>query len=701
MTFDRLLMGLTNGSLKPAEAKEELMQPEKKKKIRYYSHLNLNALHPLKDAQLAELRAIVEILQILENTEVGSPVTDMEYDNMQELLVSMGIPRLTGTVEINDAIKVSHTYTSLRGTLGKVYYLSKDEPRTNKSRKYLYEWIERMERRYQERTGKSIHLGDQMVLVQPKFDGVSCVLEVQNRTCTWITRGDTRNNRASDVSNIMRPFQDAFVHDSNCGIKFEVMVTEENKETINKMLKDGYKNSRQLVTATINANEPDFKVDYLYPVPLRIIYPNQKIEQIHPQLIEKFPTMQCRLNEVEKIREFANKNRYVDLHGVRLRTDGAVMTILDPEIQEALGRENDINLFEVAYKFTEEAGYSKVKGIEFYVSEFGHITPVLVVHDVILKGNTINHISLANKERFDELGLCYGDEVKVLYDIIPYVTVDEKCRRGSGRLIPFTPVCPKCGEPLDLDQVEVQCNNPKCMSRILGRILNYCDVLRIKNIGYSTLETLYLYDFLPHGIRSLYRLKKHSFDIQMLDGFGKIRTKKLIAEIEAKRRLDDYQFFGALGIEGLSTKTFQMIFQNISLEEFLNMIKLKNYSLLKAKLVAIKGIGDSKADLLVQYVKNGPNKKDLLKLLDEVILRATYGRSAWKGRVVFSGCRPSAEDREKLQSLGYEASDSWSKQAKLLVIPYENFESDKRTKAEAANIPIVLLSSLRSQSLPI
>src|SRR5699024_5877072 len=110
----------------------------------------------------------------------------------------------------------------------------------------------------------------------------------------------------------------------------------------------------------------------------------------------------------------------------------------------------------------------------------------------------------------------------------------------------------------DLSQVEVQCPNPRCISKILGRVLNYCDVLRIQNIGYSTLDALWRNNFLPHGIRSLYKLRKKKDDIQMLDGFGQLKTKKIVAEIEAKRRLKDYEFFGALGIEGLSVKTFQL-----------------------------------------------------------------------------------------------------------------------------------------------
>jgi len=104
-----------------------------------------------------------------------------------------------------------------------------------------------------------------------------------------------------------------------------------------------------------------------------------------------------------------------------------VITFINPELKKVLGRDNDINNFEVAYKFTSEFAYSKVKDVEFYVSEFGFITPVVVFSPVYLKGNTVQKASISNKARFDELNLHYGDTIKVLYDIVPYITLDDYC----------------------------------------------------------------------------------------------------------------------------------------------------------------------------------------------------------------------------------------------------------------------------------
>ena len=697
MTFGKILTDLSSGEMSVERAYEEMSTKDKLRTINYYAHIQDIRQEPLNDVQLQELEQIVDILQIL-YTAGNSPIDDSTYDVLEEMLIDMGIPRLNGSIEINDMKKVNHGYETLYGTLDKVYYLTPNEPRTNKSRKTLDEWIASAERLYEKNTGKTINLNDVMIIVQAKYDGISAGLEWNKVTPLWLTRG--KNDKASDISPFMRIFNDLFCGNEACGQKFEVMMSEENKDKVNEFVTQKYKNSRQAVISTFNNSEPDFKVEYLYPIPLRYMKPGEKVEQLHPLQMEKFPTMTCKFGDREKIRKFANEHRYVEINGMHFRTDGAVLTIADPKICEALGRDNKINNFEVAYKFTEEAAYTKVKTVEFYVSEFGYITPVLVVNDVILKGNTINHISLSNKERFDELDLSYGDEVKILYDIIPYATVDKNCQRMKyGRKIEFIHTCPRCHEPLDLDVVQVQCKNPRCPSRLVGRVMNYCASLRIANIGFQTLDALYTAGFLGDGILSLYKLKKKKDTIELIDGFGRLKTRKMIREIEAKRRVKDYDFFGAYGIEGLSRKTFQLIFSNIKLEDFINLIKMKNWDLMFAKLVVIPTIGNSKAESLTSFFKDDLNRKELEKIMKEVFIEETFSKElkAKKGAIVFTGCRADDVLEEKLISDGYEVLDGWKNTATLLIVPYEGFSSNKTAKAEEKNVKVMTIDSLRAR----
>ncbi len=698
MTFEKILDGLMSNNINIKDAYNEINSNDKKKRINYYLHFNDIAKEPLSDEQLQELNSIVKILQILYNSDLYSPISDTNYDTLQEILIDMGIPRLTGSIEINSSNKVHHKYTKLRGTLDKIYYLTRDEKRINKSRKYLDEWIRSTEVLYKNNTGKDIDLNKVKIMLQPKFDGGSCILEIDS-SMKWITRGDTGVNLASDVSHIMNVFNDLYSDESvGTGIKFEVMVSEDNKDKINQLYSSKpYKNSRQIVTAVLNSNEPDFKVDYIYPIPLRIIKDNYTSEVIHPDLISKFPTEICTFGDRDIIREFANKNRYVKYNGMRFRTDGVVLTILNEGIKSTLGRDNNINNFEVAYKFTEEYAYTKVRDVEFDTSNFGYICPVLIVNDVILKGNRIRRITLSNKERFDELNLSYGDEVKILYDIIPYVTIDEKCHRiKNGRKIDFVKRCPSCNEILNIDTVEVRCTNPECPSKLIGKIQNYCDKLRIKNIGYSTIKSLSDAGLLKHGIKSLYKLKKHKYEISDIEGFGITKANKIVSEIESKRILYDYVFFGAIGIDDMSIKTFELLFNHIELDEFMNLIKLKNFSLLKAKLIAINGIGDTMASSLINTLSDKNIIKEINGILKEVILRPSYGINNYQnGRITFTGCRPSDELIKIIKDHKMNVSSSWSdKETKILVVPNMEYNSNKVAMANRKKIPIIPINEI-------
>lgn len=697
MTLEKILDDLTLGLINQQGAINYLNNKQNKKLINYFIHRDKVTSEPLTQSELSQLNAIVNILQIVDNSS-GSPISDDHYDILQEMLIDGGIPRLAGTIEINDSKKESHTYKHLRGTLDKIYYLGDDEKRTNPSRKYLSEWIKRTERLYEKITGNKIDLMEYKIMVTPKFDGGSAVLEVDSEgKCMWLTRGDTKNNRASNVTHILSQFNDLYNDSSDVGIKFEIMMTEENKDYINEVYRDRfYKNSRQVVTSTLNSKDPDFKADYLYPVALRITKVGDDMESIHPDLITKFPSLACSLSDTERIREFANKHKYVEYNKMRFRTDGVVITLVDPELRKILGRDNDINNFEVAYKFTEEIAYTTVRGIEFDTSNFGFICPVLVVEDVVLKGNTINHISLSNKERFDELNLNYGDMVKVSYDIIPYVTLDDKCIRSNKKRVEFINNCPKCGSELDLGVVQVQCKNKNCPAIIIGRILNYCETLRIQNIGSQTLDALYNNGFLKNGIRSLYKLKKHNLDIEELDGFGRLKTRKIISEVEAKRRLKDYEVFGAIGIEALSTKTFKTIFLEFPYNTFIHLIENREFDTMKNKLLSINGIGNAKADALINHVKYADDRKELFKLLKELSIEETFGKAKLtKGIMVFSGLRPTADEEEMLTSWGWELSNSWTNKAKYLIIPEKEYTSSKVEKAKSLGIPVIHTGNTR------
>ena len=98
--------------------------------------------------------------------------------------------------------------------------------------------------------------------------------------------------------------------------------------------------------------------------------------------------------------------------------------------------------------------------MNFSVGLLGKITPVAVVKPIKLKGNTISNIDLGHMSILESLNLREGCEVKVSYDIIPTLSVDDTCKSGKKPIIEPPVWCPVCNEPLNT--LKWKCENLSC-----------------------------------------------------------------------------------------------------------------------------------------------------------------------------------------------------------------------------------------------
>ena len=432
----------------------ELMnEKEVREKIEFFLSL------PSKEfssEEIKETEFLVNIARYLyENSGEDTGMSDSEYDILFDKLSTLGVPfSISSSVSKGGGDIVHHKYRSLRGTLDKVYALTEDEVLKNDSRKTLDQWIASSERKIEEKTGKKISLNQEEVFCFPKFDGVSVVFQFSSngKLLKALTRGNTATNEAKDVTHIFRDWVVGPYANTNkeYGLKTEVMMTNHDFETYNLTQKKSYKQSRSVVSSIINRNETNGGEKYLKVIPLRVSYMDNNEESLQelPPGVFDYPYLRCKLSDRELMKKFAESNRFVN----DLRTDGMVIYIINPTIQKILGREDEKQKFEVAYKFTEEKGYSKIKDIEFNLGLYGVIYPVAVIEPIKMKGNEINRVSLGSYERYLRLGLAKGDKVQILYDIIPYIVFDPedpKCKRSGKKPIEPPKYCPECGQRLE------------------------------------------------------------------------------------------------------------------------------------------------------------------------------------------------------------------------------------------------------------
>ena len=655
-------------------------------RIKYFLEL-AKSDRSLSESDKEELQSI--LLNLREKYDEGDPlISDTDYDILAELAIYEGEIR-SSSESTSYGSRVKHPIDIMRGTLDKIYYLREDESRTNKSRKSLQEWIAATQEKL---APYGIDLMEEEVLLTAKYDGMSCCLYVDGKgNPLWLTRGDTTSNEGVDIGHIMNCMTNIPLV-PNTATQFELLIPNDKLQELNERYSTSYKNTRALTAGIIRTKDVDYRAQFIVPIPLKL-YQKGKLT-IHPDQISKYPSTKCTLRDVDVIQSFADHNRNV--HG-KFRTDGVVITLTNPQVQKILGRKDNINQFEVAYKFTEESAYSTVKDIYYQVSEFGTVTPVLIIQPIQMKGNTINRISLHNKTRFDDLNLKFNDHVKVLYDIIPCCVVDDYClqlnKLNPSPYIRVPDMCPECGKPLDLSQPIVSCTNKNCPSVKIGRLINYLENLNCKGIGPETVKVLYDIGVVS-DIPSLYHIgsTKQSRVIMDTNGFGQLKLNMILSRIKQISTLFDYEFFSAMGYKGLNRQFFISVFSVYPMDTFLSDIQEQHWDVIYDKVRSIHGVGDAKAKILKKSLK--ADRPLILRCIKYIKLKSSYGSDLDKPGVVFTGFR-SDELKQQLESIGYQVQDNVTQSTKYVVAKDLSANTGSMKKAAKKNIPIISIAQAK------
>lgn len=626
---------------------------------------------------------LVKILQEIYNNggNILSPVPDEEYDKLYELHLQINESDVVGASisSVKDRIISSHKYTDLRGTLDKIHFIKNEEKGKDK-RKSLEDWIKGIENKI----GRPLYEKEREIFMFPKWDGLSVVFECdgEGRVIKALTRGDTTKNEAVELT-IFRGFNMNYLNDfkeGEFGVKTEVVMT---LESFNK-LKEKYpefKNPRSAVSSILNSKDYDKKfLKYLTIIPLQIQNYNSKEIRIPNETFNNFPYKVCDLLNFKEVKRCIDEIKNEVDKNFSIIIDGIVIRLKNKKIQKILGRQDNINKYEVAYKLPPEQKKTILKDVEFSVGVLGSITPVAKVEPVKIKGNTISSISLGSVERFELLDLNKGDEVIVKYDVIPYLDKDETCKKGEGDKILTPTTCPYCGQKLIKEPV-LKCVNIECESRMIGKLMNYVTKMSIPNISIGIITNLYKEGVLK-SIEDLYRLEKHKKRVLLLEGFGEKLFNKIVDGINSRKEVFDYQLLGAIGIPDIGEKMFKKILTVYNIEE---LIKISENGE-KGKLTTIEGIKDKTAEKIILGIIMNTNLIEFL--LKE--LKVKRDDRKYSIKVAFTKVRDK-EFEKYLDSKGVLVMDSYNKNVDLLIVKDRYTDSSKVTKARKDGKEIITI----------
>lgn len=643
--------------------------------VNMYIHQSQQGEPPFDELDNEIIHLLIVILQEIYNNgeRIESPITDENYDILYEINRKVNGEEIVGASAMKGTRTISqHSYPDLRGTLDKIHFVTREE-RGKDARRSLEDWVKSVETKL----GRKLYTNEAFVLLTIKIDGVSAIFEMGKGHVAEkvLKRGDTTLNEAEEIDilkgiKLEFPYMD-IPDDVEYGLKTEIVMDRPSFERFCEKYGE-FKSPRSAVSSILNSLDKDKELlTYLKIIPLQVQYKETQEIEIAPYLYKALPSAEGPLNNYELFAEKVSIMQEAMRDVFEIDADGVVVHIRDKNVQKKLGRKDGkINNFEVAYKFKPEQKKTILKTVEMSAGILGNITPVAKIEPVKMKGNTISSISLGSMDRFASLQLNEGDEVLIKYDVIPYLDIDETCKKGTGERFEVPTHCSYCHEKLEKEPV-LRCVNNNCSSRMIGKIINFTNKMAIPNISIGTITTLFKEGFLTN-IEDLYRLKNHKRSITMLNGFGEKSFNKIIEGIDSRREVFDYDFIGSIGIPTIGRKVFKKVIDVFPLDKLLELCEKGNVE----PFVEIQGISHKTAAKIIFGVQMN---RELIEFLQKE-LKIKRDNRTYTIKVAFTKVRDK-DFEEFLDTKNVLVMDKYSKQVDMLIIKDKNTTSSKVEKA--------------------
>lgn len=341
---------------------------------------------------------------------------------------------------------------------------------------------------------------------------------------------------------------------------------------------------------------------------------------------------------------------------------------------------------QAALKFKAASGVTTVKAITLTIGHTGAIIPTAELEPVAVGGVVISNVLLNNQEFIRDLGVNVGDRVVVerAGDVIPYLrSVVEKIGDGYFR---YPSDCPFCGSLLASQGRAIVCVNKQCHGRSFQMVKNWVKKLEIKQLGETLLRSLYDSGKV-RTIPDLYRISIDDLATAKSGNgvLGRSLASRVMQEIDRTRMVDTNTFMGSVSVTFLG----RSMAAHIGLAHPLDYFKIP-----LGELATKENMGVNKASMMLDSLME--RQQLITELLSVVVIKEQLGgkEPVTGGRLsgmaaVFTGVRPTKEERELFESLGGVIKDSVSKNATHLIQKSSSSESSKTAKARSLGLTIL------------
>lgn len=523
------------------------------------------------------------------------------------------------------------------------------------------------------------------LLLELKYDGMSVEADVCDHIISARSRGDTAQDLADDLTPVLAgykfPYCKPIPENESFGMKFEAIITKHNLEKLARLKGRPYKNGRNGIVGLMKSIDAYAYRDLITLVPLETsldIDPITEVEFMntyyHSGEYLRYAVVKGNYNQVLfQVYRFVKEAEAIrDI--MPFMYDGVVVHHIDPNIRRILGRENSVNKYSIAIKFTPKVKDAIFTGYSYTVGQNGTITPMIHYTPVEFYGTIHTKSSGHSFQRFKELDLSIGEMINVSYrnDVMPYVT---KPVAANNQFIPtgnkeqFPMYCPCCGTPLEFTERSARCPNVKCSDRVIARLTNMLDKLDFKDFSEAALRSLNVTsftDFLNIDFdRAKECLNSELLATKLMDRLNQLKTQPIF----------DYKIIGSLGFTDIAIETWKKILNVIHINDIINLSVADLYN----RLINIRGIGQATTNVIIVERRDFLEDLQTITRMGNVI--CTFHLDKPK-TIRFSGVRDK-DLEQQLQSMGYDANGNASvtKSTNILLIPEVGYMSEKMKKA--------------------
>jgi DNA ligase (NAD+) len=373
--------------------------------------------------------------------------------------------------------------------------------------------------------------------------------------------------------------------------------------------------------------------------------------------------------------------------------DGVVYKLNDLALQARLGMRSRAPRWALAHKFAAEQARTVMRGIMITVGRQGALTPTAMLEPVTVGGVVVQRATLHNEDEIRRKDTRIGDTVIVQRagDVIPQIVAVVLDRRPpDAEPFEFPDHCPVCGSLAVREEGMAvrRCSGGLiCPAQAVERLKHFVsrDCFDIDGLGEKHI-TSFWEDGLIRRPGDIFRLDPEV--IAKREGWGRVSANKLVAAIDARRRIPLDRFINALGIMQVGQATARLLARHYrSLAEWRREMEEAAAALGKPdnpardRLLDVHGIGaDMAADIIGFFAE--PHNRDILDDLAREVTVLDYEApsrltpsgiaSPLAGKtIVFTGSLESmsrSEAKARAEALGANVTSSVSAKTDYVVI---------------------------------